>query len=51
MKSIHLLGSRKQNEDFEIKSIQVSGKDEIAGLTGNFNALAKQQRYSGKRRR
>jgi PAS domain S-box-containing protein len=38
--SRHLLDSRQQNEDFEIKSIEISGKDEIAGLTENFNKLA-----------
>lgn len=37
----HLLDSRQQNEDFEIKSIEIEGKDEIAGLTENFNKLAK----------
>jgi PAS domain S-box-containing protein len=36
----HLLDSRQQNEDFEIKSIDIKGKDEIAGLTQNFNKLA-----------
>jgi PAS domain S-box-containing protein len=38
--SQHLLDSRQQNEDFEIKSIEINGKDEIAGLTENFNKLA-----------
>jgi PAS domain S-box-containing protein len=39
--SRHLLDSQQQDEDFEIKSIEISGKDEIAVLTENFNKLAK----------
>jgi PAS domain S-box-containing protein len=39
--SQHFLDSRQQDEEFEIKRIEINGKDEIAGLTENFNKLAK----------
>ncbi|MGA7144218.1 MAG: DUF3365 domain-containing protein, partial [Desulfobacterales bacterium] len=38
--SQHFLDSRQQDEEFEIKRIEINGKDEIAGLTENFNKLA-----------
>ena len=37
----HLLDSQRQDDNFEIKDIDIKGKDEIAGLTKNFNKLAK----------
>ena len=36
----HLLESRGQSEDLEIKRIEIKGRDEIAEVTQNFNKLA-----------
>ncbi len=36
----HLLDSQRQNDDLEIKSIEINGRDEIAVLTESFNKLA-----------
>jgi methyl-accepting chemotaxis protein len=42
----HLLDSKQQNEDLEIKSIEISGRDEIAVLTESFNQLAERLNHS-----
>lgn len=42
----HFLDSRQQNEDFEIKGVEINGNDEVAGLSRNFNKLAQRLNHT-----